>query len=254
MRRQCSVKAMNRSMGMVVKCPSCRELTRSLAYVKAYWVKWFSEPSIQHTRLYAHKAARFNHSQGQAKIGLIKKMNAGTCVLASEQLLTRFSWFLENTWKETDAPTSANDALPHSWAKTTRYCSNSCKSSMRSIESRNWTSKTHWPTWLERKKTSSSKESCNPKFLFQWNLLLVIVPEITRQYIHSKLHEGRGTTFDTHVRRLSICANYIEEILRLGHQFEDMYPSLFANLTVQLKLNFVDSDVLSALIGNYSSG
>ena len=56
------------------------------------------------------------------------------------------------------------------------------------------------------------------------------------------------------MRRLSICATYIEEILRLGDQFEDMYPSLFFDLTNKLKLNFIDRNLLADLMKQYSLG
>ena len=56
------------------------------------------------------------------------------------------------------------------------------------------------------------------------------------------------------MRRLSICATYIEEILRLGDQFEDMYPSLFFDLTNKLKLNFIDRTLLADLMKQYSLG
>ena len=35
---------------------------------------------------------------------------------------------------------------------------------------------------------------------------------------------------------------------------EDMYPSLFANLTKQLKIQFVDRDLLADMIKQYSLG
>ena len=58
----------------------------------------------------------------------------------------------------------------------------------------------------------------------------VKLSEITKQYIQSKIYEGKTVSLD-HIRRLSICAtkkyyDALEEILRLGKVLNTVYPRL----------------------------
>ena len=48
--------------------------------------------------------------------------------------------------------------------------------------------------------------------------------------------------------------SFTSEVLRLGYQFEETYPSLFAEITKQLKVSFLDRRVLAQLMKDFSKG
>ena len=51
-----------------------------------------------------------------------------------------------------------------------------------------------------------------------------------------------------------IYLSFTSEVLRLGYQFEETYPSLFAEITKQLKVSFLDRRVLAQLMKDFSKG
>ena len=57
--------------------------------------------------------------------------------------------------------------------------------------------------------------------------------EITHQYIHHRLYHSKTGGLD--YRRLSICQEYTSEIVKMGIEFENCYPSLFAEISKQLR-------------------
>ena len=57
--------------------------------------------------------------------------------------------------------------------------------------------------------------------------------EIIHQYIHHRLYHSKTGGLD--YRRLSVCQEYTSEIVKMGIEFESCYPSLFAEISKQLR-------------------
>ena len=76
--------------------------------------------------------------------------------------------------------------------------------------------------------------------------------EIVQQYIHHRLYQTKTGRFD--VRRLSICQSYTAEVVRLGIEFETAYPSLFVDISKQMRATLSDQKIIAIVISDFSEG